>query len=249
MNRKLSEVIIPGDKIDVRLTREQREEENGGQMANVFQSSVCDYVSERELEISMPTQGGRMVLLPEGVRCEFVFYTHSGLYCCSGIVKSRCRKETLALLVVELASELKKFQRREYFRVDYAADMQYYEIDGKAAMLPKTELLLSEVRNMNDAGTAKRGFFKDISGGGAKFVSFAPHKRGDYILLMFRLSNGRFDESFYLVCQIVACEKQPAQAETYVNRAKFIFKNLKDREKIVRFVFEEERRMRRKEIR
>ena len=65
---------------------------------------------------------------------------------------------------------------------------------------------------------------------------------------MIRLTNDRMDETFYLVCQIVGCERHPSLDNTFSCRAKFIFKDLKDREKIVKFVFEEERRIRRKEI-
>ena len=74
------------------------------------------------------------------------------------------------------------------------------------------------------------------------------HQKNDFILLMIRLTNDRMDETFYLVCQIVGCERHPSLDNTFSCRAKFIFKDLKDREKIVKFVFEEERRIRRKEI-
>jgi hypothetical protein len=36
--------------------------------------------------------------------------------------------------------------------------------------------------------------------------------------------------------------------EKFIHRGKFMFKDLKDRETIVRYVFEEERRIRRKEM-
>lgn len=86
----------------------------------------------------------------------------------------------------------------------------------------------------------------DISGGGIRFTSNQPYERGQYVLLMFRLTNETTDESFFLVSQIV--ETQKVDTDRYSVRAKFIFKDLKDREKIVRFVFEEERRIRRKEV-
>ncbi len=48
---------------------------------------------------------------------------------------------------------------------------------------------------------------------------------------------------------MIATEKHPAIEEMYIHRVKFLFRDLRDREKkIVRFVFEEERRIRRKEV-
>lgn len=245
---KLSDIIIPGDKIDIKLTHEQNVEENGGQMANVFQSSVCDYISDMGLEISMPTQGGRMILFQLNARCEFVFYTHRGMYNASGLVKKRYRRDNLYLLEVQIEAPPRKYQRREYFRVDYLADIQFYEINEQIASLPTTEQLFAEVQTLDYRESVKRGVLQDISGGGARFTSSERLSGGDFVLLMVRLTNDRMDETFYLVCQIISSEKHPTLEDTYSNRGKFIYKDLKDREKIVKFVFEEERRIRRKEI-
>lgn len=86
----------------------------------------------------------------------------------------------------------------------------------------------------------------DISGGGVRFTGDTPLEPGQFVLLTFRLVNENTDECFYLVSQIVAIQKE--DSDRYSCRAKFIFKDLKDREKIVRFVFEEERKIRRKEV-
>lgn len=244
---KLSDIIIPGDKIDIKMSREQHAEENGGQIANVFQSSVCDYLSDMELEITMPTQGGRTVLFQLGARCEFVFYTRRGMYSCSGSVTNRYRQDNLFLLAVRIEGIPRKFQRREFFRVDYLADVQYYEISEEVALLPTTEQLFARVQELDYRDEVKRATMRDISGGGVKFTSSVPLESGAYVLLMVRLTNDCMDETFYLVCQIVGSDKHPSLEDTYCSRGKFLFKDLKDREKIVKFVFEEERRIRRRE--
>ena len=59
---KLSDVITPGDKIDIKMLHEANQEDNGGEIAKIYQSAVSDIFSDQELEISMPTSGGRMVL-------------------------------------------------------------------------------------------------------------------------------------------------------------------------------------------
>lgn len=245
---KLSEVLSPGDKIDIKMIREQREEASGGQMANVFRSSVYGFAGELSLVLHMPTQGGRMVLFPKGVRCEFVFYTRRGMYCCFGVMNGRSSNGNQHLLEAELASVPEKFRRREFFRVKYAVDFQYCQIDKETAGLPLTEQILTEIRSRDYPDRIRRGVLQDISGGGVRFTSYVPHERGDFLMFMVRLNNSRFDETFYLVCQIIASGKRSAQEGAYNNRAKFIFKDLKDREKIVGFVYEEERNIRRKEI-
>lgn len=94
----------------------------------------------------------------------------------------------------------------------------------------------------------REGTIQNISGGGIRFVSGQWIKQNQNILLVIRLTNEYSDETFYLPGQVIATEKHPAIEEMYIHRVKFLFRDLRDREKIVRFVFEEERRIRRKEV-
>ena len=61
-----SNIILPVDKIDIRLIHQMNVEENGGQKANVYQSNVSEFISDQQMEILMPMEGGRMVLLQTG---------------------------------------------------------------------------------------------------------------------------------------------------------------------------------------
>lgn len=241
-----SNIIIPGDKIDIRLVRQMNIEENGGKVANVYHSSVSEFVSEDEIEITMPTLGSRMELLQIGAEGQYVFYTKRGLYSCNAVVRERYRKDNLYFLRVGLKSQPVKFQRREFFRIDLVEEMQLLEISDEVAALKTTEELFIESQELKYIDQKKKALICDISGGGMRFTSSVPYEKGKYVLLMFRLTNETTDESFFLVSQIV--ETQKVDTDRYSVRAKFIFKDLKDREKIVRFVFEEERRIRRKEV-
>lgn len=84
---KLSDVITPGDKIDIKMLHEANQEDNGGKIAKIYQSAVSDIFSDQELEISMPTSGGRMVLFQLERECSIVFYTKGGMYNCTAVVK------------------------------------------------------------------------------------------------------------------------------------------------------------------
>ena len=87
----------------------------------------------------------------------------------------------------------------------------------------------------------------DISGGGVKFLSNEDLEAGAFILTVIRLTNEKVDQTLYLVTEIVACERMENASDKKVVRAKFHFKDLKDRDLIVRFVFEEDRMLRKKE--
>ncbi len=241
-----SNIIIPGDKIDIRLIHQVNAEKNGGQKAQVYQSNVSEFISGQEMEILMPMQGGKMVLLQIGAECQFVFYTRRGLYSCDVVVRERYRKDNLYLLRVLLKKQPTRFQRREFFRIAFVTEMQLLEITEEVAALKTTEQLFMESQDVKYIDQKKKAMLRDISGGGVKFTGETQLEPGQFVLLTFRLVNENTDECFHLVSQIVATQKE--DADRYSCRAKFIFKDLRDREKIVRFVFEEERRIRRKEV-
>ena len=69
---ELSDVIKPGDKIDIKITHQVNQEENGGEIAKVYRSLVTDIFSNLELEIAMPTYGGKMILFQADLQCDFV---------------------------------------------------------------------------------------------------------------------------------------------------------------------------------
>ena len=183
----LSEITSPGDKIDIRLMHQVKIEDNGGEMAQVYKSSICDYLADNLLEVSMPTAEGRMVLFQVGAECQMVIYSKRGMYQCIAVVQKRYKKDNLYLLSVEIMSEPKRFQRREFFRVNLLTEVQYYIVPKEVAALPTTEELFLEIEKPEYIDQMKHGMVKDISGGGMLFSSDEQLKMGNYILLNFRL--------------------------------------------------------------
>ena len=75
-----TDLIKPGDKIDIRLLQQVENEERTGETVKVYKSQVLDINKRGNLEISMPTEGTKLILLPLDVRLEFVFYSGGFLY-------------------------------------------------------------------------------------------------------------------------------------------------------------------------
>lgn len=241
---KLTDILYPGDKVDVKV----KQQVEGKVTALQLQSRVADEISDFELDISMPTLEGKMILLQAGTICEFVFYTKKGMYKCVGVVNKRFKNDKFYLLTVLVKTEPVKFQRREFFRVDYLTEVSYHVIDKETAKLPTTEKVYEAVCVHSRTNAAHKGMSQDVSGGGVRFTSAEQFEIGSYLFFQIRLTNEKFDETFHLVSEVISSDKHASLANTYSNRVKFLYKDLKDREKIVRFVFEEDRRLRKKEI-
>lgn len=242
----LSEMLSPGDKIDMKLTYQVLQQQNGELVTvNEYKSVVMDFPSDHQIEIGMPTLKGKMILFQVGIRCDLVFYTQKGLFSCECTVNNRYKKDNFYLLLMDVNTPLVKYQRREYFRVECSEEFDFYPISEKVAHLPTTEALFVEIQDPQYYGKKNAARTKDISGGGVRFSSGVQVEKDEYILICIRLTNEIMDDTFYIVSQVISCEKTELVPEVYEIRAKFLFKDLKDREAIVRFVFEEERKIRR----
>lgn len=242
----ISDMLALGDKIDIRLTYQVQQQQNGEITAiNEYKSVIMDFPSDHQIEIGMPTLMGKMILFQVGIRCDMVFYTKKGLFTCECTVSNRYKKENLYLLLMDVNTPLTKYQRREYYRVDCLIDFTYYPVSDEVAELKSTEALFVEIQDPFYIGKQTNAILKDISGGGMRYSTNVPMEKNQMILSCIRLTNDIMDQTFYLLAKIINCEKKEIVPETYEVRAKFLFKDIKDREAIVRFVFEEERKKRR----
>ena len=236
----IADYVKPGDKIDISFLHQ-----NNGR---TYKSDVFDFLSDNEIEINMPTEGGKMVLFNIGFECQFYFYTSKGLYTCEAVITNRYKRDNFFLLSAKITTGLKKYQRREFFRLECVLDFTYYKIPKEVAVLDTTEELIDEIVKPEYAEQKKFAMTKDLSGGGMRFVTMEKIEIGSKILVALSLSNEKVNQSFYLVSDVIACDTVEKMPNLWIARVKFEFKNIKDRDLIIRYVFEEDRMNRKREI-
>ena len=236
----IGNIVKPGDKIDIKYLHQDNDK--------IYMSGVFDIISESEMEITVPTFEGKMVLFHNGFEFEFFFYTAKGMYTCEAVIIDRYKKDGFYLLVAELISPLKKFQRREFYRFECMLDFAYYKIPKEVAELETTDELFDVIADPVYIEQKKLARTKDISGGGCRFLGPEPLEVGANILMVIRLTNDKVDHMFYLVMEIIASDKAKGVEDRWISRGKFDIKNKKDRDLIIRYVFEEDRMLRKREI-
>lgn len=235
----IADYVKPGDKIDINFLHQ-----NNGK---TYKSGVFDFIGDNEFELNMPTDEGKMVMFNVGFECQFYFYTSKGLYTCEAVIIDRYKKDNFYLLAARIKTALKKFQRREFFRLECLIDFMYYKITKEVAELETTEELFEEIANPDYIEQKCLARTKDISGGGVRFIAMEQLEVGTKILTVIRLANSKVDHMFYLVTEIIASDPVENVQGLWRTRAKFEFKNIKDRDLIIRYVFEEDRLRRKKE--
>jgi c-di-GMP-binding flagellar brake protein YcgR len=168
------------------------------------------------------------------------------MFTTTATVTRRFRRDGIYLLAMNITGAIVRFQRREFYRVSYMVDVDYQTITREIARSSSSQEVEYAIMQDPDLFAIQKGRMLDVSGGGLRFSTKEQLEYHSYLYLGFRLKNRMMDESFSMVGQVVSSQKHPKEPDLYINRVQFLLKDLRDREKIVRFVFEEERRIRNK---
>ena len=240
---KLKDLRV-GTAVDIRYLQAVKDE-NSDVPKDTYRTDVYDSLSDTEIEINVPFSHGKPVILPSGVRFEMVFLTDKGMFKGIGTVTGRYKREGFPLFKVEIKKELERFQRREFFRIACSIPVVFSVMEEEEAELEDMDEIM-EAESKPEAGSVRgMGTILDISGGGIRFSSSVDLSAWHFLLLQFNLEHDGQIDKLELVAVLMGTEL-PEGGAKYINRVRILFKNSDYQEKIVRYIFEEERRIRRK---
>ena len=179
----LSRFVEEGSKVELRALEHGLGESGAENTTKVYQSRVLQILSEDTLEISMPMEQTRLILLPVESEYDMVFFEENSLYQCFSRIVDRYKSNNVYVLVMELTSNLRKYQRREYYRFSCALDMC-------ARNLEEEEIEALEKNSpyeLQPGLPLKHSVIVDISGGGLRFLSSQKYEPGSLILCSYHL--------------------------------------------------------------
>ena len=237
----ISKYIKVGNKIEIESVTKSKDE-YGEVVRKTYRSELYDIESEDIIKIAMPMEQSKIVLLPVDAEYSLCFYTPNGLYQCLARVVERYKSNNLFVLSMELETDLQKYQRREYYRLNKVMDMKSKAIDPneKASGLEQVQFLDTDL-------TFDNGTMVDISGGGARFISRVQYAENSLIRFVFSLFvNGRVTE-YKLVGKVLKSSPMENREDYYENRIQFVNMLNDDRESIIKYIFEEDRKQRHRE--
>lgn len=234
-----------GSKLDIRLEN-QPEIEGEEKQPRTFKSVLYNIQENGNLEISMPMIGGKLILLALDVRYELVIYTREGMYCCIGQVKERYKKDNLYMVSMELKTAPSKLQRREFYRLKCLLDIRYVPVSQEEAQDFTVEELFRMYQREGKAESWREATAMDISGGGIRFVSREELTAKEQILIRFTLQNTLMRQEFELLGSVLFTKVLEDSTTRFEVRAKFDLEDERAREQIIRYIFEEERKNRKR---
>lgn len=188
-----------------------------------YKTSIADIdLSKKLIFLSIPTYKGRMIPIPKGVRMHIKLFDKNSMYTFTSVSLGVIKKDNLYLIPVLAPEYISKTERRRFKRIPFY----------KYGILKKSD---------DKDAEAIQFLTKDISAGGLKIVTNAILKTGDIIYITLKL-----DENLKLENQkskIVRVDQKTEEGYQY--GLEFIDLPTKIENNIVRFVFQQELKLKR----
>ena len=243
----IEKFISAGDKVEMKSTVDVVLPD-GTKGIRLYKTSIYDVLDDGKLEIVMPMEKSRLVLLPVGGEYDMCFFSHGGMYKADVRIVDRQKINGTYILLAEMLTNLHKYQRREYYRFNCIIEMEARELSQH-----EVDIFSGAVQSEDEADNAdnvieekemQRGVIVDISGGGLRFVSRTQYECDSTILLNFKLPIKHKQKPFTLAARVILSKEIENRKDEYENRVKFVYINNQTREEIIKYIFDEERKNR-----
>lgn len=238
----LSRFIKAGDKLELQAV-ERGSEETADTRGKTYKSTVQDILSEDTLEITMPMEKTKLILLPVDGEYDLVFYGESGLYQCFARIIDRYKSNNVYILVVELTSNLRKYQRREYYRFSCALEMCARNLEEEELQALETRMPYALTPGL----PLKQSVIVDISGGGLRFISSQKYEPESMLYISYHLIKENTRKKYEVIGKVLSVKQMENRSGMWEHRVQYYDMDVETREEIIKYIFEEERKSRRKE--
>ncbi len=245
-------IISIGNKIDIYKASDK----DDTSAHKVYVSRLLDLPEENKADIAIPIENGHVVPLSVGVRYVLCFYTTKGMFQCKALVTERFVVDNIHTATVQFLTDFEKFQRRQFYRLACALNIKYHIVTDEEQRLEERiknegysnlrerDILILQIDEL-EADT-KPAIASNISGGGIRFGSQEKIEKDSKLILSFVLEDESKVTNMKIKGRVVASEKAINKNVVYENRIEFIDLDNTTREFIVKYIFNEERRQRRR---
>ncbi len=236
MAELLAKYIAPGGTVELRAIERGLgpEAEKEGK---THRSQVLRVLTEDRMEIAMPIENGKLILLPVDGEYDMYFYGDNVVYQCNARVVDRYRYNGQYVLVMDMTSNLRNYQRREYYRFSCALEMDSRQLaeEEEIAVASQEELLPSL--------PLKSSVIVDISGGGLRFVAYYAYEVNSLILCKYHLRVDGKDKEYRLVGKVLAVNELEHRPGVFDHRVQYVNVDPLEREEIIQYIFNEARKI------
>lgn len=191
-----------------------------------YSSQVESIIGKNRLLVYAPIKYGEIVKLSDKATYSVLFFTNKGILAFDSNIIEYTLREGFHIMTIELVSAGTRVQRRGFFRFSCDLGFNFFILDEKAKGGSKEDTLFS-------------GRIKDISAGGLRFISNEDINESKFLKCLLD-----FDKEI-LICIANIIEKHRINESSYKYqyRVKFVGILPEGQEKIVQFIFNEQRKL------
>jgi len=192
-----------------------------GQYIGKYRTRI-EEVGEDSLSIAALFHNGEVVPLHEGTKVKFTFWDEVATYSFEGKIKQRIAG-SIAMFVLELPDSVAKVQRRNFVRVPALYPLSFQSVTKEGLSDPQ------------------EGTMVDLSGGGMCFLTNERVERKSLLYVVLTLPKGEVKSPVH-----VWRAEKIGNSKSYTVSVEFHDISERDRDQIIRCVFDIQRALRKK---
>lgn len=242
----LSDFLHVGSKVDL-ASIERVKYDSDGDNKKIYESKIYDILSDDKIEVLMPMEQTKLILLPVDSEYDVSVYEGRLLFQFNARIVDRYKSNNVYILVLELTSNIRKIQRREFYRFSCALDMCSRQLEENEIALVNSRERMTDSVPVDESLPLRRSIIVDISGGGVRFISNYKYDKDQLVYCKYTLNFENEKKEYCLIGKVLAVKEVEHKPGTFEHRVQYIDINMEEREEIIRYIFQEERKNRRKE--
>ncbi|WP_432400529.1 flagellar brake protein [Wukongibacter sp. M2B1] len=217
MEKKISKLLKLGENIEIEI--------DNGESFLKMKSTIISVINDNRISIAMPIYKGKIYPIATEEKIDIVFNKmNKGKFYFTGEVVSRMEKDNIKILLVKKISDIKHFQRRDFFRLNIVLNMDLEVIENGSPI--KTISAIS----------------KDISGGGIRVITKEKLSKHTVVKCIIKLDNDVVEP----FGKVIRCAPQADSIIKYDVGICFTTIDESIRSKIISFIFKNQRKLRKK---
>lgn len=206
-----------------------------------LKSELVEIVTDTKIAVTLPSYQGRRYPLEVGKRLR-IYFKKEDVGVCNfyGLVVSRKLEDSTPVLFIQMVSPVDKNQRRDFYRLPLVTDVIFKIQTGVITekQVNNGKVVEVEIPSYRELAVVTR----DISGGGLRAMVGERFEPGAKFQVIIILDN----EHITVDAEVVRCQIFDETVKRYDCGVRFLEVEEKDRSKIIAFIFEKQRNLRKK---
>lgn len=203
-----------------------------------YVSSIHEVIDDETLVITNPMQKARLVPMHPGETYNVYFFVNLKIYEAEAVVVKNVSDGRFRNVKIRLNKQPKKYERRQFFRLETTMDLAYLHLTAENSSLFKIAVQKNALLQMDGF---KKGTTLDVSGGGVRYTSEEQLPVGGLLIIHIIGEQEGGRKNYIFLGKVLKSERIEGVRGLFEHRVQFIDLKLDLREEFIQYIFKCER--------